>query len=406
MATIYDVGDSVRLTGTFTDAAGDVQDPTAVYLEYTDPSENKTELQYGVDDEVVQASKGIYYVDVDADEIGAWTYRWYSTGTGQASESGAFGVTEAAVVGGITRTDLRERLARKLGCFFEGIATDGSTTTVIDTSVDSQLLSPDNYFINRYAYIRTDAGCESSAPEGEDRPISDSVQSTQILTVSPAFSAAVAAGDEFDIYPYPSFQLDAAISEGLYNAFPYWYREVRDVTSLDTTTSQFYTLPAACAELIRVGVIASDGYTVETLLYWKAYGTPGNMTLYLRESQSSGNDMELVYLEMPGFYTAVGGTVTTNAGTDILNVSLVSTSGGTQHTYSEACAEYVLTYAASTFMRDRMGRGSEGEGKDAINKLQYYREELVRLQRTMRMPPKSAPVHLAPWAGRSTKFGS
>lgn len=81
----YDVGDRVRLSGEFTDEDGNLHDPTAVYVTYTDPGGTETVLQYGVDVEVIRDAVGQYHVDIAVDEVGRWPYRWYSTGTGQAA---------------------------------------------------------------------------------------------------------------------------------------------------------------------------------------------------------------------------------------------------------------------------------------------------------------------------------
>lgn len=81
----YSVGDSVRITGTWTNAAGTAVDPAGVFAAYRDPSGNTTTLTYGVDAELVKDSTGVYYVDVDADEAGWWHYRFYSTGEGKAA---------------------------------------------------------------------------------------------------------------------------------------------------------------------------------------------------------------------------------------------------------------------------------------------------------------------------------
>lgn len=81
----YDIGDLVRLSGVFTDAAGADHDPTEVYCQYTDPSGNVTTLHYGVDIALVRDSEGHYHIDVNVDEAGRWPYRWYATGTGQSA---------------------------------------------------------------------------------------------------------------------------------------------------------------------------------------------------------------------------------------------------------------------------------------------------------------------------------
>lgn len=92
MPSIYDKGDVVRCSGAFTDSDGVAQDPAAVFCEYRDPSGNVTDLEYGVDGELVKSAVGSYYVDVDADEVGFWYYRFYSTGTGQAADEDVFRV--------------------------------------------------------------------------------------------------------------------------------------------------------------------------------------------------------------------------------------------------------------------------------------------------------------------------
>jgi hypothetical protein len=91
----YDLGDVVRVTGTWTNAAGTATDPAAVYFKYMDPSRNVTALVYDVDDEVVKSATGIYYVDVDGDEVGRWFVRLYSTGAGKAAEESYFDIVKS-----------------------------------------------------------------------------------------------------------------------------------------------------------------------------------------------------------------------------------------------------------------------------------------------------------------------
>jgi hypothetical protein len=84
---VYDKGDLVRCTGTFTDAIDNnaAVDPTVVNVSVRDPSGNVTTYVYNTDDEVNKSGTGIYYIDVNLDEAGRWYYRWHSTGTGQAA---------------------------------------------------------------------------------------------------------------------------------------------------------------------------------------------------------------------------------------------------------------------------------------------------------------------------------
>ena len=86
----YDLGDLVRITGTFKDEDGAVLDPTTVYFEYKTPAGVVTTLTYGIDGSVIRDSTGVYHCDLDANASGEWYCRWYSTGTGQAAEEEVF----------------------------------------------------------------------------------------------------------------------------------------------------------------------------------------------------------------------------------------------------------------------------------------------------------------------------
>jgi hypothetical protein len=89
----YDLGDLVRVSAAWTNAAGTAIDPTAVFAKYKDPSGSTTTLTYGTDLALVKDSTGNYHVDIDANEAGTWRYRFYSTGTGQGAEEGNFYVS-------------------------------------------------------------------------------------------------------------------------------------------------------------------------------------------------------------------------------------------------------------------------------------------------------------------------
>lgn len=83
----YHVGDKITIYGTWTNAAGVATDPGSIFAKYKDPAGTVTTYTYSVDAELVKDSAGIYHVDIDADEAGMWYYRFYSTGSGQASST-------------------------------------------------------------------------------------------------------------------------------------------------------------------------------------------------------------------------------------------------------------------------------------------------------------------------------
>lgn len=75
----YDIGDVVRLTGTFRSTAGVLTDPTKVTIKYEDPSANVVTIT-STAGSVFHPSTGVFYTDVVIDEAGVWEYRIYSTG--------------------------------------------------------------------------------------------------------------------------------------------------------------------------------------------------------------------------------------------------------------------------------------------------------------------------------------
>lgn len=88
MATIYDIGDLARVTGTFS-VAGVATDPTTITLTITDPSLNAASYTYALS-QVTKSSTGIYYKDISVDEAGLWRYKWAGTGACESVEEGVF----------------------------------------------------------------------------------------------------------------------------------------------------------------------------------------------------------------------------------------------------------------------------------------------------------------------------
>ena len=90
MANTHDVGDLVRVTATFTDADGAAIDPTTVVGKFEDPSGNQTSYTYGVDAELVKSVPGVYYFNIDVDEVGVWRYRFAGSGNVQTAAEAWF----------------------------------------------------------------------------------------------------------------------------------------------------------------------------------------------------------------------------------------------------------------------------------------------------------------------------
>jgi hypothetical protein len=90
VTTECDKGDIVRISAEFRDDNDALIDPGEVFFDFVDPSGNTTSYEHGQNSELVKDGTGQYHVDIDVNESGAWSYRYHSTGTGQASEEGWF----------------------------------------------------------------------------------------------------------------------------------------------------------------------------------------------------------------------------------------------------------------------------------------------------------------------------
>jgi hypothetical protein len=90
----YDIGDLIRLAGTFTDLNGNASDPTTITLSIKKPNGDVVNLVYGVDVSVVKQSTGIYYMDFAPAMEGLHYYRFAGTGAVTAAEEMSFYVNK------------------------------------------------------------------------------------------------------------------------------------------------------------------------------------------------------------------------------------------------------------------------------------------------------------------------
>ena len=87
------VGDMRRITASFTDIDGDPIDSSGLTISIENPSGDTTAYVYGVDEEVIRDSLGVYHIDTLLDEAGIWRYNVTSTGAVAAVEEGSFNVS-------------------------------------------------------------------------------------------------------------------------------------------------------------------------------------------------------------------------------------------------------------------------------------------------------------------------
>lgn len=89
MSSIFNIGQQVRITGTFRDSSGALTNPTAVSFSYKE-GDTTTTYVYGTDAELVRDSTGVYHVDITPTVAGTIEWRMWSTGTLVQAEQGNF----------------------------------------------------------------------------------------------------------------------------------------------------------------------------------------------------------------------------------------------------------------------------------------------------------------------------
>lgn len=77
---VYDAGDLVRTSVTFTNSAGNPADPTDITFYVTNPDGTVITYEYGTDAELVKDDTGDYHVDLTPSVYGMWYYRFVGTG--------------------------------------------------------------------------------------------------------------------------------------------------------------------------------------------------------------------------------------------------------------------------------------------------------------------------------------
>lgn len=95
----YIEGQLVRLSASFTDAAGAAADPDTVTFRHQPVSVSgstvTTHTYPSGSTDIVRDSTGEYHIDVSMDDPGTHYWRWESTGDAQAADQGQLIVTKA-----------------------------------------------------------------------------------------------------------------------------------------------------------------------------------------------------------------------------------------------------------------------------------------------------------------------
>ena len=116
-----------------------------------------------------------------------------------------------------------EMLGRATGVFFEGEASGGNTTTLVDaTDINHHDI---NTLKNKWLYI-TDAG--NTAAEDTARRISSVHASDGTITVDSAFKAALQSGDDYQILAYDPEIMKASLQQAARTLYPHIYLPTQD----------------------------------------------------------------------------------------------------------------------------------------------------------------------------------
>lgn len=191
--------------------------------------------------------------------------------------------------------DLTLDLARLLEIVAEGVATGGSTTTIVDTVERTQ---DDDYWNGGAAWITYDSAGAGAAPQGEYGFISDFANSSSTITLRDALTAAVASGDRYAVATprYPLYILIQKINEVLNTI------EKTDTSTVTIAASQLeYSLPTDCMNLKQVWIQTdsddadANGWEVIHDWYEQKTATGTANLLVLRRQFPTGYAVKLVY---------------------------------------------------------------------------------------------------------------
>lgn len=203
-----------------------------------------------------------------------------------------------------TLFDITYQLARKLGIVNEGVATGGSTTTILDTVERTEA---DDFWNGGTAWILYDAGGAGAAPQGEYSYISDFANTGGIVTLRSTLTAAVASSDRYAVARerYPLGILIQKTNEAIQKLGAI---EVTDISTITTATQQTeYTLPANLLELREVYIQTNTGdtndYRWSRIYDWKIEKeSTGSANTLILKQYTSGYLIKLVYL---GYHAAL-----------------------------------------------------------------------------------------------------
>ena len=208
-----------------------------------------------------------------------------------------------------TLFEITHRVVSELGEVFQGVATGGTTTTLIDT--DGLTDFPDDAFNTNgkgTLWLLHDAGGVGAAPEGEWGRVSDFVQSTSTATME-ALTVAPAASDIYAIAS-PRYRLQNVIAKVNIALTKMGKIKLEDISLSVSGSLTEYTLPLARMNVTEVEIAGQetvDDYEWRTILDWDIQKTAKGTAdeLIFKVAQTDGATIRLTYYqEHPRIYAA------------------------------------------------------------------------------------------------------
>lgn len=228
-------------------------------------------------------------------------------------------------------SNLLQDAFRKIGISTTGVATGGSTTSVIDTLIGDRYT--DNDMVGGSMFIVRDAGGASAAPENEWGVISEYVQSSNTFTI-PTLTAAVGAGDTY-MFTMPFISLYEMLE--LANQALKSLGDIASVYSTFTTASQQteYALPVVLKrkDIIRIDVQThlndSDDNRYEPVSNWDIIpAAPGSTGLLVIPQYPSGYTIRIIYNGIHPTLTAYNSPISETIHPELISNMLVKSALG------------------------------------------------------------------------------
>lgn len=239
------------------------------------------------------AGQGYYQVTVAGallDEPGAWRERWLApdgAGAGRAVQEERYLLVGPAGPHRRTLREVRWQVAALLDDLWEGVATGGTATTLLDP----ERIEPDDHWRGAWLYIY------AGTNRYEERRVSTSIAGT--LTVGRAFSAAPDGTSRYELHRrFRVEDYNSAINLAIQQVAHRALLPVTDESLVQTTATEYEApLPLALVARVFTGSEAS-GWTELRAQRGEWTTLPGKRRLVLKSPQA-GQRLRLVGSALP-----------------------------------------------------------------------------------------------------------